>query len=851
MAVADLHNLSVIESSFLRESQPSSSRQSSDEGRASARASSLLQMWRELEDEHLVSHAQDRERLQRQRTDAFNADLLILNLPESQGSEQRGSSEAATESENECETWSQGQTDSRNYHEDRNSSIWEQSHDFGEVERERVRQIFREWMTSGAGEHTSGVPQRNSNSRAQWLGENERERVRVVREWIQMTSEHRANYGSSSDEQADEICAQIERVRDGLVVNHFEGQTEHARRDIRRLCGRQALLDMLLRSQRERQGELQGLLEHRAVSNFAYRNRIQSLLRGRFLRNGRLVKEERPTSVAASELGLLRQRHTVSGLRGGFFSRLDSIGHGHVSTDNSDISSNNEINGFGSEGQADSSQEVLGEVTEQSVHDVEESDIHGLSGNTQHLGGNTVNDVNYDESAAAGGVWQEQVSENEERDWQQTAAIEFSDGRESSGEDMDGNLHGSASNEWFQETSENERGEHSYLQEPIGIFHEQSEPSNEEHGTHGLSDRSSDIDGGMVDDINGQESAAIIEDWQEQGTESEERDWQSFTSVEFNNLRENGGRDMDRNWQEISVHGWLQETSRNETGEHNRPQETHSELHDDGSQEAVDNWLEGPSAREPVDTFFLQDDDNVYNMELRELLSRRRVSNLLHSGFRESLDQLIQSYVERQGRAPVEWEEHETLPSPGDEQDPEQQTEDQNNGLSVVVETPAPHSLPGLPSQSLWDQELHHANWPQYNTHQRLGIEWDIINDLKVDMARLQQRLNNMQRMLEACMDMQLELQRSVRQEVSAALNRSMGLAEASENSSPKDLSKWDHVRKGICCRCCDCSIDSLLYRCGHMCTCSKCANELVEGKGKCPMCRAPVIEVIRAYSIQ
>lgn len=274
MALAGLHTVSMLDSSFLRGSQSPTSGQEGAVERPSTQASAILQMWRELEDEHVINRARERvrERLRQQRSSDSNANVSST-MSDSRGSENQGSLGDASESENDYGTWSHDQIGSRNGHGNHNGSSREQSPDLGEVERERVRQIVRGWMESGISDHSSNVSQRNNNRRAEWLGETERERVRIVREWVQMTSQQRGSRGSRRDAQVSEP-AQHDRARDG-VADHDDGQPEHVRRDMLRLRGRQALVDLLVRVERERQRELQGLLEHRAVSDFAHRNRIQ------------------------------------------------------------------------------------------------------------------------------------------------------------------------------------------------------------------------------------------------------------------------------------------------------------------------------------------------------------------------------------------------------------------------------------------------------------------------------------------------------------------------------------------------------------------------------------------------
>jgi len=275
MAIAGLHSVSVLDSSFLRDSQSQGSRRRGDGRSGSTRSSSLLQMWREIEDEHAVSQVQGRagEVVLERRNDVSIADVSLENAPDSPEIGDRRGLEDVVLGESESDTWSQSQSQNESHdgNEDLNNSSCENSSVFGEVERERVRRVFREWMNTG-----SNVSRRSESPRGEWLGETEQERVRVIREWVQTSSQQRSvSSGENREQPRGEISTQIERVRDGFVVNHSEGQNKYIRRSMRKLRGRQVMLDMLKKAERERQREIHELLDHQAVSRFPHRNRIQ------------------------------------------------------------------------------------------------------------------------------------------------------------------------------------------------------------------------------------------------------------------------------------------------------------------------------------------------------------------------------------------------------------------------------------------------------------------------------------------------------------------------------------------------------------------------------------------------
>lgn len=161
------------------------------------------------------------------------------------------------------------------------------------------------------------------------------------------------------------------------------------------------------------------------------------------------------------------------------------------------------------------------------------------------------------------------------------------------------------------------RSDETHANTPQEIEHENQEQTQTQSLGH-------DTDGHQAPSF---ESGAAVQSTNQQTIISEGEDWQNQGVT--NEWRERTSEVVDRNWQEISGNDWVQETLGNEVG--TRVQATNDILHQRGSREPVESWSEGPSdpprlrRTVPVrraNRFHALEDDNVYSMELRELLSR-------------------------------------------------------------------------------------------------------------------------------------------------------------------------------------------------------------------------------------
>ncbi|XP_059285103.1 uncharacterized protein LOC132038448 [Lycium ferocissimum] len=285
-------------------------------------------------------------------------------------------------------------------------------------------------------------------------------------------------------------------------------------------------------------------------------------------------------------------------------------------------------------------------------------------------------------------------------------------------------------------------------------------------------------------------------------------------------------------------------------------------------------------------------DPFVEKHDIRQLLNRKSVSIFLNSGLREKIDRLMASrsqqlpnamsgQLEEEVRARLTKEaskkeevisHNETRGAEGENDEEEADSgyeddfEDDNTPIrqqylepmELVDQNKASHILQSwsnnqdrgvsddsyhLPSNSLPQSQSsniysHHNQQCSSTCHP--SIEMELIYELRGHMEQLHQEIFEIRRSINSCMNMQMKLQSSIKQEVAAAITQSGPMIGSNSDKKGKN--------RANCCICYEQQVDSLLYRCGHMCTCFRCAHELLWGTGKCPICETPIIDVVRAY---
>ena len=118
---------------------------------------------------------------------------------------------------------------------------------------------------------------------------------------------------------------------------------------------------------------------------------------------------------------------------------------------------------------------------------------------------------------------------------------------------------------------------------------------------------------------------------------------------------------------------------------------------------------------------------------------------------------------------------------------------------------------------------------------------------MRLRLGDIVDMLSELQRTVRTVVQLQVDVQRSIRMEVAAALAGRDSVAVAA--SPPhKCSSPPRRADAGSCVVCLDAPTECVVVRCGHMCLCQACGLEIRAQRMPCPVCRAPVTDVMRVY---
>ncbi|KAH0469722.1 hypothetical protein IEQ34_001280 [Dendrobium chrysotoxum] len=227
----------------------------------------------------------------------------------------------------------------------------------------------------------------------------------------------------------------------------------------------------------------------------------------------------------------------------------------------------------------------------------------------------------------------------------------------------------------------------------------------------------------------------------------------------------------------------------------------------------------------------------INNVEVRELLERKTVTNFLASDFSQKLNQLIMSFTQKQ-----------------------------------ALQYANKNGRDGCEEETIWRQNYEDCSDPDpsasFNQNSSASEQdEEVINDLRYGLAQIQSEVSELRKMVESCLEWQKKIECSIKQEFSSAVNqlgKSLHLAQSQKkvfvstsyvmhlyifvNAVERGKSSLDTKWNTTCSICCEDQVDTVLYRCGHMCACFKCSQALQWSSSNCPICYSTIVDVVRVY---